>query len=180
MKLPLIQFSVITLLSFAMVTCSQPAADEDTGDSVVTEEPADVNELVVDPAGADNEAPQITTQPLEAVTQGGQAGLNPAHGEPGHRCDISVGAPLDSPPGNVPDESTVIQGGNQSISTSQPVQVQPGQKSVMFQDGSQPAPQPVAQPSTAPAGGSASGRVNPAHGEPGHDCSVPVGQPLPN
>jgi hypothetical protein len=27
--------------------------------------------------------------------------LNPAHGQPGHRCDISVGAPLNSAPANV-------------------------------------------------------------------------------
>ena len=26
------------------------------------------------------------------------AGLNPAHGQPGHRCDIAVGAPLNSKP----------------------------------------------------------------------------------
>ncbi|MBI2966997.1 MAG: hypothetical protein HYY40_04190 [Bacteroidetes bacterium] len=25
---------------------------------------------------------------------------NPAHGQPGHRCDIPVGSPLNSPPGN--------------------------------------------------------------------------------
>jgi hypothetical protein len=28
------------------------------------------------------------------------AKLNPAHGEPGHRCEIPVGAPLDSEPGS--------------------------------------------------------------------------------
>lgn len=27
-------------------------------------------------------------------------GLNPAHGQPGHRCDIAVGAPLTSPSSN--------------------------------------------------------------------------------
>jgi hypothetical protein len=26
-------------------------------------------------------------------------GMNPPHGQPGHRCDIAVGVPLDSPPG---------------------------------------------------------------------------------
>ena len=31
--------------------------------------------------------------------------------------------------------------------------------------------------STAPAGGS--GKINPAHGQPGHSCAVPVGSPLP-
>jgi len=25
-------------------------------------------------------------------------GMNPAHGQPGHRCDIAVGAPLNSKP----------------------------------------------------------------------------------
>lgn len=29
------------------------------------------------------------------------AGLNPAHGQPGHRCDIAVGAPLNSKPAPV-------------------------------------------------------------------------------
>ena len=38
--------------------------------------------------------PVITTQPVPTNnTQGGVA-LNPAHGQPGHRCDIAVGAPL--------------------------------------------------------------------------------------
>ena len=36
-----------------------------------------------------------------------------------------------------------------------------------------PAPMPVADPVTG------KGMLNPAHGEPGHDCAVPVGSPLP-
>ena len=36
-----------------------------------------------------NETPDINA---------GSAGLNPKHGEPGHRCDIAVGAPLNSKP----------------------------------------------------------------------------------
>jgi len=28
-------------------------------------------------------------------------GMNPPHGEPGHRCDIAVGAPLNSKPATV-------------------------------------------------------------------------------
>ncbi|HEY4651101.1 MAG TPA: hypothetical protein VIG72_06785 [Pontibacter sp.] len=34
----------------------------------------------------------------QASTPGTAVALNPAHGQPGHRCDIEVGAPLDSPP----------------------------------------------------------------------------------
>jgi hypothetical protein len=32
------------------------------------------------------------------VSNAGTAGMNPKHGEPGHRCDIAVGAPLNSKP----------------------------------------------------------------------------------
>lgn len=73
------------------------------------------------------------------------AGLNPAHGEPGHRCDISVGAPLNSPATSL------------NAQPAAPVSI----------------PAPV---TNAKANGSA--RVNPPHGEPGHDCSIAVGAPL--
>lgn len=39
----------------------------------------------------------INTQPVQAPVKTA-AGMNPPHGEPGHRCDIAVGAPLNSPP----------------------------------------------------------------------------------
>jgi hypothetical protein len=73
--------------------------------------------------------------------------LNPAHGQPGHRCDIAVGAPLNSAPAN---KSAAPQSPLQTITPIQPVQNNTG--------------------STA--------KLNPAHGQPGHDCSIPVGQPL--
>ncbi len=92
-------------------------------------------------------------------------GMNPAHGQPGHRCDIDVGAPLNSPPGK--------------SAPAQPVQVNPTGSN----PGSQPASSvpsitsptqinPVAQPGKTLPG------MNPAHGEPGHDCAIPVGSPL--
>jgi len=42
-----------------------------------------------------------TTQSPPASSQSSTIapGMNPPHGQPGHRCDIAVGAPLDSPPG---------------------------------------------------------------------------------
>ena len=40
-----------------------------------------------------------TTQPIQQTAPATtQAGLNPPHGQPGHRCDIAVGAPLNSKP----------------------------------------------------------------------------------
>ena len=44
----------------------------------------------------------------------------------------------------------------------------------------QPAPAqglPMGSPS-APANGGGTARLNPAHGQPGHNCAIPVGQPL--
>ena len=78
------------------------------------------------------------------------AQLNPAHGEPGHDCAIPVGAPLDG-------------SGNAGTSDMVPLTTPSA------------APMPSAMP--VPSGNT--GNLNPAHGEPGHDCAVPVGSPLP-
>jgi hypothetical protein len=86
----------------------------------------------------------VTTQPAASPAA---AGLNPAHGQPKHRCDIAVGAPLNSPPAGNP---------NQQPAANKPV--------VGVQ---------------APAAGNNAG-LNPAHGQPGHDCAIAVGAPLKN
>jgi len=48
-----------------------------------------------------NTNPQPTPAPAVAVVNPSGKKLNPKHGEPGHRCDIAVGAPLDSKPAQV-------------------------------------------------------------------------------
>lgn len=50
-----------------------------------------------------NAGPQPASSPAPAVAVVNTSGkkLNPKHGEPGHRCDIAVGAPLDSKPTQV-------------------------------------------------------------------------------
>ena len=75
--------------------------------------------------------------------------VNPAHGQPGHRCDIPVGAPLDG--------------------SSKQQTIKKTQSPVIKNSGSVP----VNSNNT-----SASGNVNPAHGQPGHRCDIPVGAPL--
>lgn len=71
--------------------------------------------------------------------------INPEHGQPGHRCDIAVGAPLNSP-----------------AQQAQPA-VGPAQ----------PATNVLTNTNTSGAV-----TLNPPHGQPGHDCAIPVGQPL--
>ena len=89
----------------------------------------------------------------ETSTNTSNAKLNPAHGQPGHRCDIAVGAPLDSPPG-----TTTTTPSTQPAQAVQTV-VPPAQTVANVQ-----------VPDTL--------TVNPAHGQPGHDCTIAVGQPL--
>lgn len=80
-------------------------------------------------------------------------GINPAHGQPGHRCDIAVGAPLNSAP----------------MPQGQPAQGQTVQVN-------QNQPQQVVTTTTTPVK-TAKG-MNPPHGQPGHRCDIPVGAPL--
>lgn len=76
-------------------------------------------------------------------------GINPEHGLPGHRCDIPVGAPLNSP--------------------AQP------------QPAAQPIPQqisPIQVPTAPTTPVAVAPGTNPAHGQPGHRCDLPVGASL--
>ncbi len=87
------------------------------------------------------------------------SGLNPEHGQPGHRCDISVGAPLSSAPATTPPAPMQI---TTPAMTTTPVMT----------------PEPViTDPSNSQSTVTAPG-MNPPHGEPGHDCAVAVGAPL--
>lgn len=89
-------------------------------------------------------------------TTGGGPGLNPAHGQPGHDCALAVGAPLKSGGASAPQPKI------QTISSS------PSPSPMVV------TPTPTA--STAPVNPNV--KLNPAHGQPGHDCALAVGAPL--
>lgn len=108
--------------------------------------------------------PQVTNvQPTKMVTTTQTAasktvtpkGMNPPHGENGHRCDISVGAPLNSKTAST-TPTTV-----NSTSTEYTVQ--------------QPVPTLL---STDAAASKTTVGMNPAHGKEGHRCDIAVGAPL--
>jgi hypothetical protein len=97
-----------------------------------------------------NGASAQTAVPPVISTSNSSVKLNPAHGLPGHRCDISVGAPLDSKP-------------------AQPA-------ATPTQTTTQATPQVITAPVTMPQ---PTGKgLNPAHGQPGHRCDIAVGAPL--
>ncbi len=106
--------------------------------------------------------PAITAQPVAApvavnavpaATQTTASGLNPAHGQPGHRCELAVGAPLNSAPAAAP----------QAQAQPQPITVKQNAPTII--------------PSEVKAVPAAAG-MNPAHGQPGHRCEIAVGAPL--
>lgn len=83
-------------------------------------------------------------QPIQSTANSASSGgLNPQHGQPGHRCDIAVGAPLNS---------------KANIDT-----LSPNQQKIKAQ---------------SPINTSGAAGLNPKHGQPGHRCDIAVGAPL--
>ncbi|WP_269242458.1 hypothetical protein [Flavobacterium limnophilum] len=82
-------------------------------------------------------------------------GMNPAHGQPGHRCDIAVGAPLNLPV---------------ATPKSTPAATVPQQNNSI--------PPSIAAPTPAVTTPTPEG-MNPPHGQEKHRCDIAVGAPLP-
>jgi hypothetical protein len=107
----------------------------------------------------------ITTAVPNSPAGATAPGMNPPHGQPGHRCDIPVGQPLNGggtpAPATNPSTQNITVNGNSQVQID-PNAVSPG-KIMMDQNGK--------QVKTAPG-------MNPPHGQPGHRCDIQVGQPL--
>ncbi len=124
----------------------QPGAPAVNPTTITT--PANNPVNITPKTNAVNITQQSTTVPTNPVASTGK--LNPAHGESGHRCDISVGAPLNSAPVQKTTQPPTVINSNQNPATI--------------------SPQPVAQKVAA--------GMNPPHGQPGHRCDISVGAPL--
>ncbi len=105
-------------------------------------------------------AAKNSAQPNQTVSTnasvGTKEGMNPPHGQVGHRCDLPVGAPLNSKA--VPSKSS-------SKITSTP------QMTVTPSTTTATATTPPTTPT--PEG------MNPPHGQEGHRCDIAVGAALP-
>lgn len=123
-----------------------------------------------------NPAAQQTTTTTQMVSQQVAApvkvakGMNPSHGQPGHRCDIPVGAPLNSPPGKA---NAAAQPTTSTQFTSAQATVPNAPNAVVSADGKTTMTTTTNAPVVTPEG------MNPPHGQAGHVCSVAVGAPLP-
>lgn len=159
MKKAIYIFSFGLLVTFYSCNSKQENNDTQANTSAtdaVTEIPEPTS-----PTSLEQTLAQPAPQPSPAPA-GQEVALNPEHGKPGHRCEIPVGAPLNSVPTTT----------NAHVEAS-------------------PAPQPAINtqiPDLGPVnpalrnslqGLNNTGKINPPHGQPGHDCAVPVGAPLP-
>lgn len=128
------------------------------------EQPIDNNSPAPISPGAASSSPQPAGKTA--------AGMNPPHGEPGHRCDIDVGAPLNSPPKQAAPSEGAIQtspGITPSVTPSPSGSAMPAGQ---ITPSVSPAPASASTPGTTAPG------MNPPHGQPGHDCAIAVGAPL--
>jgi len=114
------------------------------------------------PVSAQNST--VENNPTVALSEnnsGEKPAFNPEHGKPFHRCDIAVGAPIDSAPQqnaapiSMPQQSA----SNNNFNTT-------------------PIAPSIAAPVSTPQATGPKPALNPAHGEPHHRCDLQVGAPL--
>lgn len=141
--------------------------------------------------------------PVPATVNTSGKKLNPKHGEPGHRCDIAVGAPLDSKPVQAVQtnatQQVVAQTGNTKVAkgmnpphgqpnhrcdiavgaplNSKPVQAASSTPAQTINKAETKAPLIFPNEAKTPES-QAGAKLNPKHGEPGHRCDIAVGAPL--
>jgi hypothetical protein len=136
-----IHFLFAVIFTLVIAACGNESADKT---------PATTPEAA--PASSTGTTPAATTnQTLTPLNTSGSVAMNPAHGQPGHRCDIPVGAPLDG-----------------SLAPA-------GQTNPLLQTQTTPAKSPIEinqTPATTAEG------MNPPHGQPNHRCDIAVGAPL--
>jgi len=163
--------SLLLVSSILFFSCKKELEPQESSAATVAETP-------VSPTGNPQETqPQTMAAPLPGVATPQQQtaqpaqtapGMNPPHGQPNHRCDIAVGAPLNSPPAKTATQTPPAPAATITQATpSQTIQVGNPQNNAT------PAIlNPAAATATAPG-------MNPPHGQEGHRCDIAVGAPLP-
>lgn len=153
-----------TLLGLMALSILAVSCKKDERATYITEEAG-----VEQAAAPVNQAPKASLIDQAGITSGSgtatvtSAGMNPPHGQPGHRCDIPVGQPLNSAPQQPNAQNIAV-----NTQQGQAIQIDPN----ALQPGKFTVDKNGKAKTVTPKG------MNPPHGEPGHRCDIPVGQPL--
>ncbi len=133
------------------------------------EKEAPINDTI--PAINDSASMPVSVSLPDTSVNANQSALriNPPHGEPGHVCEVEVGQPIpENLKGAAPSQKIT------AAPNPTPITVNPAPTAVTTQPttiSTGPGANPNAAAVTAPG-------MNPPHGQPGHDCAIPVGSPL--
>ena len=149
---------MLFVFTSALVSCA------DGTDNALFESSSSNNTVPAQDAAAWNKSDAVTgnSNAITPVSFTSNTALNPAHGAPGHRCDIPVGQPLNSKPGTLSSNARVAK----PASTFRVPLILPALNTTTL-------PAITNTTTIQPASG-----LNPKHGMPGHRCDIPVGQPL--
>ncbi len=153
--------TLIFASAIALNSCEDKKTTEKTTETAVS----DTVKVADSTVSAVNSPAEINPTAVAATVTENNSGtkptLNPEHGQPFHRCDISVGAPIDSAPQQAAAPQSMPQqsASNNNFNTS-------------------PISPSIAAPSSAPQATGPKPALNPAHGEPHHRCDLQVGAPL--
>lgn len=150
-------FIITLILLFTQISCNQ-----------VKNEPVQAQQI-----------PVLPPKPVQPGSANGEPLKNPPHGQPNHRCDIPVGAPLNSPPESTSNQAAgnQVQTTTPQISTAVPDPAN-NPYAPTIENAKRLNSSPMRTRSTANYGSKP--RLNPPHGQPFHRCDIPVGSPLSN
>ena len=156
-------FSLFLFVSLTLISCKKELEPQESSSSVApaaeTNSPAAINTM---PSSMQqNSTGANPALPAKTISATIAEGMNPPHGQANHRCDISVGAPLNAPPGKT----------TAAPSKSAPMSVTEGSKTTYT---TSEVPAVINNTPSKTAKG-----MNPPHGQEGHRCEVAVGAALP-
>jgi len=180
------------IISLIIIGCADDAAQSPSAKYYPY--PSDNNSTTSNSSFTNTAAPVLNPLQQSSNTSS-NAAVNPAHGQPGHRCDIAVGAPLNSAPvttnNTVPVTNQISQPATSTATSTyglNPSHGQPGHrcdiavgaslnsKPVMPQSNNSIST--ITTPATNNVISNAGNGLNPSHGQPGHRCDIAVGAPL--
>ncbi len=194
-------YFVLTIVSALLILTSCNQANNDQaqtqqtpGSTSATENLIQADTSSAEPIDATKDV-ETGEQTPETQTSGEQkqevAMLNPPHGQPNHRCDIPVGAPLNSAPAPKTTNTTPASTTSTSATTStvtnaankpQVSSTTSGAVNNSFSPTVENASKlnnPQRQTTSTTANKGPKPATNPAHGQPYHRCDIAVGSPLP-
>jgi len=169
---------LLVIASLGLISCKKdqtPAEKPSVSSGAAIET---TQEQLVQPAQSVQPVQQ-PNQPGAVANTGAVPELNPAHGQPHHRCDVAVGAPLkgiaSATQANTPPPTSSNSGNSffNAAKNSAPNNSQQSQTIVAPKATPTPAKAQTVEASNTPKLA-----TNPAHGQPHHRCDIAVGAPL--